>query len=184
MPKWASSRVNRSNTLLWSAGAIPGPSSVTVTTATLSCSSPGWAEGVMATRKLIALAALSSVAGIGAVAGLADTANAAAPSGVITTPTISYANPVHHHDAGSPVRCGEHRGDELLDNGRSLNGSHTWLRIQHDDNVAYVQRASINPPAGLEHCSRRRRRRVQQPAGARRRSIVSSAFDSVDGCGG
>ena len=103
-------------------------------------------------RKLIALATLSTVAGLGAAAGLAGTASAAGGSGVITRPTTAYSGP-----ATNTTQIAHFGKDAVVETacwtkGEMVDGSYIWIGIRHNGNEAYVNRSSINPPAGIEHC--------------------------------
>ena len=103
-------------------------------------------------RKLIALATLSTVAGLGAAAGLAGTASAAGGTGVITRQTASFSGPSTNTTQISQYGAGDIVETVCWTKGQELDGSHIWIGIRHDGNEAYVNRASINPPAGIEHC--------------------------------
>ena len=103
-------------------------------------------------RKLIALATLSTVAGLGAAAGLAGTASAAGGTGVITRSTTAFSGPTTNTDQIAQLATGDIVETVCWTKGQEVDGSHIWIGIRHDGNEAYVNRASINPPAGIEHC--------------------------------
>lgn len=103
-------------------------------------------------RKLIALATLSTVAGLGAAAGLAGTASAAGGSGVITRQTASFSGPSTNTTQISQYGAGDIVETVCWTKGQEVDGSHIWIGIRDDGNEAYVNRASISPPAGIEHC--------------------------------
>ncbi len=103
-------------------------------------------------RKLIALATLSTVAGLGAAAGLAGTASAAGGSGIITRPTTAYSGPTTGSDQIAYLPQNAVVETACWTKGQIVDGSYIWIGIRHNGNEAYVNRASIDPPADLDHC--------------------------------
>ena len=103
-------------------------------------------------RKLIALATLSTVAGLGAAAGLAGTARAAGGSGIITRPTTAYSGPTTNSEEVADLPQNAVVETACWTKGETVDGSHIWIGIRHNGDEAYVNRASINPPADIEHC--------------------------------
>lgn len=103
-------------------------------------------------RKLIALATLSTVAGLGAAAGLAGTASAAGGTGLITRSTTAFSGPTTNSDQIAYLPQNSLVETACWTKGETVDGSHIWIGIRHDGNEAYVNRASIDPPAGLDHC--------------------------------
>jgi hypothetical protein len=103
-------------------------------------------------RKLIALATLSTVAGLGAAAGLAGTASAAGGSGIITRPAIAYSGPTTNSDQLAYLSQNAIVETACWTKGQTVDGSHIWIGIRHNGDEAYVNRAFIDAPAGLEHC--------------------------------
>jgi hypothetical protein len=103
-------------------------------------------------RKLIALTTISAAAVLGGAA-LAGTASAAGVDGTITRATTSYTSPsrnttpVQHLDANTPVDI------VCWTQGQHVDGTSTWLRINHANERSFVNRAAIAPGAGeIPHC--------------------------------
>jgi hypothetical protein len=103
-------------------------------------------------RKLLTIATISTLASVGAVAAVAGSANAASGPGVITKSTASYSDPTTNSAPAHHLLQGDIVETTCWTDGEYMDESHTWFKVNRSGIAAYVHRASINPPPGLDHC--------------------------------
>jgi len=105
-------------------------------------------------RKLIALAAVSTIAGVGAVAGLAGNAGATSTLiGTIKQPTTSFTSPsAKSRPVHLNLQPNEKVDTHCFREGEVVNGNAYWFIIEKDGETGYVHQNAISVSEELPHC--------------------------------